>query len=232
MHDTIVIFSHWFGVRKHSGWLFTDIADALQILSIESVLFNYNEYNEETRELFALPFSAQAKILQEIINTTVREHPDKRIIIIWHSQGCIIPCLCDLSSVHALVMLSPFFHTEIKSVIERYTKDPANTFSLTNQSTRKRSDGSTTIIPPEYWRERFDTDITKLYNETATKKNMYIISPLQDEIMDFNEYKKLKNLFILNLDGDHNFSQQRRQPVIGRIKYIIQSVWFLSYRRK
>jgi hypothetical protein len=50
------------------------------------VLFDYNDYNEETKELFALPFSEQAKKLQRVIEETRAKYPTQKIVIVGQSQ--------------------------------------------------------------------------------------------------------------------------------------------------
>lgn len=118
-------------------------------------------------------------------------------------------------------MISPFFHTEAKDIIDRYTKDPSNIFSMTDTSTRKRSDGTTTMIPPSYRKERFETDVINLYNKKAIENEVYIFYGLQDQIISFDEYNKVKNIYLMNLDGDHDFSKQYRQPLVDKIKHVV-----------
>jgi ACT domain-containing protein len=222
MNKTIVIFSHGLGLRKDAGWLFTDISAELETVGIQSVLFDYNEYNEDTKELFAISFSDQAKKLQNVIDATYQDNPDAKLIIIGHSQGCIIPALCDLTHISAILILSPFFHTDMKDVLERYSKLTWNILNLTGNSLRKRSDWSTTIIPAEYRKERFATDVVTLYNELAVKRELYIIYALQDAIMEFTEHNRIKNAYMINIDGDHDFKKPFRSVLIKIILHILK----------
>ncbi len=226
MSKTIVIFSHGFGVRQDCKWIFADIRDALVHLDITCIFFDYNEFNEDTKELFAISFSEQAKKLQAIINSTHKNNPDAQIVVIWHSQGCIIPTLCDLTHVSSIIMLSPFFHTDMKDVLHRYTKLAWNNMDLTGETRRKRSDWTTTVIPAEYRKERFNTDVVSLYNELAMRKNVYIIYALQDEIMQFTEHNRIKNAYMLNIDGNHDFTKPFR---VVLIKIILKIMKFNAY---
>lgn len=217
----VVIFSHGFGLRKDNRGLFTQIGTELEASGIKTVYFDYNRFDEKTKNLYTEPFSVQAKKLQEVIDETYKRYPNYEIIILGQSQGSFIPTLCDVKSISKVIGMSPFFHTEMKDIVRRYTKNKENTLNLTGNSTRKRSDGSTTIIPATYWKERFETDVVKLYNELAEKVDLVLISPLQDEIMDITDLRKIKQASIINLDGDHDFSSQYRYKLMQTILKLI-----------
>ncbi len=217
----IVIFSHWFGIRSGSYGLFTDLIKEFNNLWIESILTEYCDYHPDTNEVRVKPFSEQAIILQNTIDHTARNNPDADIILIGQSQWSTIISLCDTSKIKRIIMISPFFHTEAKDIIDRYTKDPSNIFSMTDTSIRKRSDGTTTMIPPSYREERFEINVINFYNRKAIENEVYIFYGLQDQIISFDEYNKVKNIYLMNLDGDHDFSRQYRQPIIEKIKHVI-----------
>lgn len=218
---TIVIFSHGFGVRSGSYGLFTDLIKEFDSLWIESLLTEYCNYNPNTNEVRVKPFSEQAKILQATIDKTIQNNADSDIILIGQSQWSTIISFCNTEKIKKIIMISPFFHTEAKDIVARYTKDPNNIFSMTETSTRKRSDGTTTMIPPSYRKERFNTDVLNLYNKKAIENEIYIFYGLQDQIINFDEYNKVKNIYLMNLDGDHDFSKQYRQPLIDKVKHIV-----------
>ena len=217
MANTVIIFSHGMGLRKDNRGMFDDISQALKDSGIEMVTFDYCDFNSETSELSVLPFSANAKKLQAQIDLVLTRKPDANIIIIGQSQGCIIPALCDLSHISQIIAISPFFHTNIQETISRYKSNFKSEVNLTAITKRIRSDGTTTIIPPEYWKERFETDVVKLFNETALKTRLTLICPIQDEIMKYTELKLIKYARIINADGNHDFSGQYRSILINII---------------
>ncbi len=223
----IAIFSHGFWVRYDSKWMFLEIKETLNKLWIDCVLFNYFDLDEESQEITVSSFTQQAALLQQQIDDITKKHPEGRIIIIGHSQWCVIPWLCKLTNVYWLLMLSPFFHTEMKDILNRYTKDPWNTINFTWVSKRKRSDWTTTIIPKSYWKERFDTDIVQLYNTMATQTRMCIIYALQDQVITFKDHHRIKNAYMLNIDGKHDFEKEHRKKLIENIKIIVPTL-FLS----
>lgn len=214
---TIAIFSHGMGVRKDDRGLFPDIAHALEDRGVTSVLFEYNIIDEEKKEIFVPSFTEQAKTLQKVLGETMLQSPGARIVIIAHSQGCVMPALCNLDGVSQVVGIAPFFHTNITEVLKRYEADPENVIDFSSISKRRRSDGSTTIIPPEYWSERFKTDMASLYNSLALKTQLTLIYGHEDEIMDFNDLRDIQYTRIINAQGDHNFSKGYRPKLIELI---------------
>jgi len=223
MSSTHIIFSHGFGVRADNRGLFTELSEILSGLGITTQMFDYNQYDETTKELHAIPFSQQAQLLQSQIAQARHAHPEARLVIIGQSQGSIIPALCDLSEIDTVIGVSPFFHTSMEAIMARYTKDPSNVLSLTETSRRKRSDGSTTVIPPEYWKERFGTDMIALYNDMAQRTHVTLIYPLQDELMTFEDFERIKGARIINLDGKHDFTKPHRQTLFQSILWELRS---------
>lgn len=210
----VVIFSHGFGLRKDNRGLFTMLSKKLEKKGIKTILFDYNKYDSKLKKLYVAPFSAQAKKLQEVIDKTVKKYSKSEIIIIGQSQGSFIPTLCDVDDVKKVIGISPFLYGKMEGVIRRYTKSPENVLNFSGESIRKRSDGSTTVIPASYWKERFNSKVEDLYNQLAEKTNLVLISPLQDEIMDITDLRKVKQASIVNLDGDHDFSDPYREKLI------------------
>ncbi len=213
----VVIFSHGFGLRKDNRGLFTLLGKEIEGLGFETVYFDYNKYDPKTKKLYTIPFSAQAKKLQRVIDQVSDRYPNYKIYIIGQSQGSFIPALCNTKRIDKIIGMSPFFHTDMKDIMRRYTKSKENVLNFSGISIRRRTDGSITIIPPEYWKERFETDVVSLYNSLALKTDLVLISPLQDEIMDIMDLRKIKHASIINLDGDHDFSSEYRFDLVKTV---------------
>lgn len=217
----IVIFSHGFGVRKDASGLFIEIEKMLSHEGIESVMFDYNKINEEKNEFTVMSFSEQAEILKSVIKEVQASEEDAVIDIIAHSQGAVMVALSDVSKIRKIVLLAPFFHTDIDNVVERYKKFPSSQIDFNGISRRTRSDGSTTIIPKSYWQERFTTDVYGVYNNLALKSDLTIINASEDEVMDKINLSRISNANILNVHGDHNFSGDNRKSLIEVIKNLV-----------
>ena len=219
----IVIFSHGFGVQKDALGLFTDIEKALSPHGIESVMFDYCDYNEETKEIFVPSFSEQTKKLQIVIDETLKNFPDATVDIIGHSQGPIMVALANITGIRKVIAMSPFFHTDIHEITERYKKFPQSEINFSGISRRARSNGTTTVIPSEYWSERFATDVYDLYNKLALITDLTIINAGEDQVMKDKgaDLLKIFNTRIINIHGDHDFSKEYRSDLINLIGGII-----------
>ena len=126
MQKHFVIFSHGFGVLKDARGLFTELSAMLSSHGIQSVLFDYdyNEIKHGTKEVITKPFSEQAKVLQCVIDETRTKNPDSTIDIIAHSQGTVMIALAKPHGIRRVISMSPFFHTDIDRVTERYKRFP------------------------------------------------------------------------------------------------------------
>lgn len=218
----IVIFSHGFGVQKDSSGLFTEISEYLSSLGVNSILFDYNIIDHEKKEVTVRSFSEQTKILQSIINQTIKDNPKAIIDVIGHSQGAVMVANASLKGIRKVLIIAPFFHTDIKKVMERYTKFPNSEFNLTGISRRTRSDGTTTVIPSEYWSERFNTDIYNIYNKLALLSDLTIIRAGEDQIMKEPNLLNIFNAFIISVHGDHDFRKEYRKSLLEVIKKILK----------
>lgn len=213
LKNKVIVFSHGMGVGRDNRGLFTEISQRVEDMGATTYLFDYNKIDEIARTMEVLPFSEQALLLQDTIDHAHEAHPGAEIVIIAQSQGCLIPALCDMSHVKHVINIAPFFHTNMQDVLRRYTSSPENVVDFTGVSIRKRTDGTTTIIPASYWRERFSTDVVALYNNLAQRVLLTLISALQDEVMDNIELRQIKYARIINTDGNHDFTAQYR-PIL------------------
>jgi hypothetical protein len=212
-----VIFSHGFGVFKDSRGLFDALAIHLADLHVTSTQFDYGTYDADKKELYFPAFSVQCEILKQKVEEVRKEFPHKRIIIIAHSQGSVAVALAQLEGILLFIGIAPFFHTNQNEVVARYTGDSRNILDIDGESRRYRTDGSITVIPQVYWKERFALNITDIYNQCAMRQKTLFINALQDEIIKDTKLYEIKNAFILNLDGDHDFSEKYRANLIKKV---------------
>lgn len=215
----IVIFSHGFGTNKDSRGLFTEISNSLSSYNIEFITFDYDEI--KGKEHITKPFSEQTKIFQNVLDNTIKKNPEATIDIISQSQGLVMVALAKIKGVRKIVGMSPFFHTDIQKVMERYKKFSESEINLNGISKRYRTDGSITIIPPEYWSERFATNVYEIYNKLALNNDLTIINAAEDQVIDSFNLLKIYNAKIINIHGDHDFSGEYRPNLIKVLKDII-----------
>lgn len=210
--DTVVLFSHGFGIRKENLGLFTYIRENLEDHGFTTELFDYYKYNEQTKEIFTIPFSEQATILEQKIQYVHNQYPHQKIAIVAHSQGCIIPALCrDIAPVSAMIGLSPFFLTDQKKVYERYAARAKSVTDFTSESKRAHSDGTTTVIYPSYWTERFSVDMYLRFNLLAQKLPLTLVYGTKDSVMADVDLEQLYGMNIIKTDSDHDFTGEYRE---------------------
>ncbi len=82
------------------------------------------------------------------------------------------------------------------------------------------SDGSTTVIHPEYWQSLAGIEPTKLYNRLARFTALRIINARQDEVLGSVSLKGIDpGISLVTLDGNHNFEGEETR---SRLLYILQ----------
>ncbi|MDQ6985465.1 MAG: hypothetical protein Q9M91_06970 [Candidatus Dojkabacteria bacterium] len=216
--NKIIIFSHGFGIQKDNLGLFTFIAEKIEKLGMKSVLFDYYEYNAETKEIFSTAFSEQAVKLQNKIDSVSANNPDSEIIIIAQSQGSIIPTLCDVKNISKIIGISPFFMTDRESVHQRYASRAGNSApDFDGVSKRKHSNGQTTVIPEKYWQERFNSKQESQYSELGTKTSLVLIYGSEDGLVESADLTKVDNCKLIELPGNHDFTGESRDSLYNEV---------------
>ena len=82
-----------------------------------------------------------------------------------------------------------------------------------------RSDGSTTVIHPEYWQSLAGIEPVKLYNRLARFTALRIINARDDDVLGNVSFEGIDpSISFVTLPGDHNFKEESRK----RILYILQ----------
>lgn len=214
----IVIFSHGFGVRKEDRGLFTAIAQALP--DAESVLFNYNPINEKANTLTAQPLSEQTRKLRKVINTARAEHPGAIIDLVCHSQGCVVAALLKPRDIRKIIMLTPPDDVSEAVVAEQLARHREEPIDTTQRTRLLRTDGSTTVIHPEYWQSLAGVNPVKLYNRLAKFTALRIINARQDEVLGTVAFEGLNpDISNVTLEGGHNFDDEDSRK---RLLYILQ----------
>lgn len=205
----IVIFSHGFGVHKDDRGLFTDITAALR--DVKTVMFDYNEIDEQNNTITVLPFSDQVEKLKKIVEEQRQAMPNAVIDLICHSQGSLVVAIAKLSDIRKTVLIAPPTDVGIERTLRRYKDNPKAEIDLDGLTKLPRTDGSITLVPAKYWRERNDVDApVSLYNKLAEATELIIIKAKQDNVLGETLFDNLdKSVQMIELDGDHGFTKSR-----------------------
>ncbi len=214
----IIIYSHGFGVRKEDRGLFTAIARALP--AAKHVMFDYNPINESSNTLTAKPLHEQALKLRKVINTTRAENPGATIDIVCHSQGCVIAALVKPREIRKLIMITPPDTVDEQVVAQQLGSREATPIDTTVRTRLLRSDGSTTVIHPEYWQSLAGIKPVKLYNLLGRVTGLRIIAAKQDEVLGTTNFEGLDpTISLVRLNGGHNFDEPAARD---QLLYILQ----------
>ncbi len=216
----IVIFSHGFGVKKDGRGLFTDITNALP--NIKSVMFDYNDIDEKNNLVTAKPFSEQVKIFEKNLEEARTNNPNAMVDIVCHSQGAIVVALAKPVGIRKIVLIAPPATSNTDRMVKLFQSRPGTVIDMQGVSKLSRADGSTTIIPAEYWEERKDVEPIKSYSELSQLTKLVIINANQDEILSAGSFADVKNAEIMSIDGDHNFSGESRKGLIEVVRNLIE----------
>ena len=214
----IIIFSHGFGVRQTDRGLFTAISKSLP--RAQSVMFDYNPINEESNTLTAQPLHDQAMKLRKVINATRAEYPGATLDLVCHSQGCVVAAMVKPRGIRKVIMITPPDDISEATVVDQLGTKNGIAIDVTVRTRLARSDGSTTVIHPEYWQGLAGIDPVKLYNRLARFTDLRIINARQDEVLGKVSFERIDPaISLVTLDGNHNFDDDEARK---RILWILQ----------
>jgi pimeloyl-ACP methyl ester carboxylesterase len=213
--NSIILFSHGFGIRKDNLGLFTFLAGRLHNLGFATVQFDY--YKIKGQETITISYSKQAKILSAQIQQIRETDANKKIIIIAQSQGCLIPAMTDLPGVVKVIAISPFLITDKETVYKKYAAKTGGVTELTGISWRLHTDGTITVIPPEYWTERFRLDQYACYNDLGAKVPLTLIYGSQDPVMSAIDVKRIRHAKLISCNADHDFTGSENRAELWQI---------------
>jgi hypothetical protein len=90
-------------------------------------------------------------------------------------------------------------------------------------TTYPRRDGSTTIIPADYWKSREGVVPITLYNKFAKSTQLTIINAEQDEVLGNTDFSGLiTDIKVLALPANHDFTGDTRQILTSTIKDLLK----------
>ena len=214
-----IVCSHGFGVAKDDRGLFPDAVAS--IADAEIIMFNYGIVDEHQKTVIVTPFSHQVKTLEGVLSETRGKHPDAIIDLVCHSQGCITAALLAPKNIRRTIMLSPPYRLDVQGTIDRFKQNPQTLIDMNGVSHLVRADGTTTIVPKEFWEEARDKHPVELYNIFSEITDLFIVNANQDNVLGAEDStglsRKIKNA---NMDGDHGFKGDARMG----LKLFIQNI--------
>lgn len=211
-----IIFSHGFGVKADARGMFTEIAANFPKYQCE--MFDYNHILENG-DIEVAPLDEQAKKLQDILNKQ-----EDKVILIAHSQGCIIAGMINLDNVERVILLAPPEKMSMQRVLDKLMRKPGAEINLDGMSKLPRSDGTTTLISREYIESVSNINPLKIYQTIADTVDTTIVRCTEDEVLGLTEVNEIKNATHIDIDADHDFTGTGRTKLLNMLSGELKSI--------
>ncbi len=207
-----IICSHGFGTAKDDRGLFPD---AIALVSgAEIIMFDYGIVDSVHNTVTVAPLSEQEKKLDEVITQTRNINPDAVIDLVCHSMGCVTAALLKPVGIRKTLFLAPPYHLDGKRILDRFGRNPKTIMNRNGTSILARADGTSTIMPKEFWDEAAGQDCIPLYNSFANLTEVEIVNAKQDNVLgDQGAVILSPKIHIVNIDGNHGFTDDARAPL-------------------
>jgi hypothetical protein len=215
----ILVFVHGFGVRWDSRGMFTDIEQSLP-RSWGKVLFDL--YKIESKDVFVTSINEQVQRLSEVLGQLKFNYPDLKVHLLAHSQGCMITALLKPKIPGKVILLAPPEH--IGTRLEEYFNNYPGSHKVEGELIVPRRDKTITHIPAEYFKQSQNTNVQELILEYSNLKKINFLHATKDEVLGGVSYKllqKTKNIEIIELPADHNFTGQSRLELVKYVSQIL-----------
>lgn len=214
-----IVYSHGFGVERDARGMFTDIAAAFP--EAENVLFDYNIPDRAVNTLMVRPLSEQKDILLAEIARVKMQCPDASIDIVAHSIGSVVAALARPGGIRKAIFLAPPFELASSS-LQRFAGRPGSVIDPDGLSRLARRDGSFTLVPAAFWKERESIDPVALFNAFSEMTELIVILANQDDVVS-TERKPLLSprIRVIAIDGDHDFRYESRANLVKTLTQIL-----------
>ncbi len=215
----VIIYSHGFGVERDARGMFTDIAAAFP--GAENVMFDYNIPNRAENTLTVRPLSEQKDILLAEITRVKAQSEDTPIDIIAHSIGSVVVALAQPEGIRRIILIAPPLELASSS-LNRFAGRPGSVIDPDGLSRLARRDGSFTLVPAAFWKEREAIDPVMLFNALSDRTELFVVLANQDDVVSTERTSLLSpQIQVIGIDGDHDFRMESRVGLIETLKKIL-----------
>ncbi|PIY17104.1 hypothetical protein CO112_02105 [Candidatus Dojkabacteria bacterium CG_4_9_14_3_um_filter_150_Dojkabacteria_WS6_41_13] len=225
--NRLLVCSHGFGVKSDSRGIFTMVKESFKDHFL-GVGFHYVSVDDFTGSTFVYEFSTQVQKLLTVIEKVQGKYGKKRITIIGHSQGCLIPSLMlrdHPMEIEKLILLSPSPTTDlVRKMTSYWGNRVGSTVDLNGLSAFSRSDGAITYVPAAFWKEAKTTFPVELFKFVADNYPTYFVRPINDEVVPEKDYallKALKPKHYFELKNGHDYKEDNRIGLLGLLNKIL-----------
>ncbi|MFZ5391093.1 MAG: hypothetical protein ACOZAJ_02340, partial [Patescibacteria group bacterium] len=108
--------------------------------------------------------------------------------------------------------------------ISNFKNRPGCVVNINGWSKFPRLDGTTTLVPKEYWQSRRGINPVNLYNDFVKLTNLTIITARDDKPASAVPPKEpSQDIKVITLPGGHNFDGEYRAELLNTVKNIFLS---------
>lgn len=219
MSSHYIIYSHGFGVRKDDRGLMTDIASAIP--NTEHIMFDYNDFDENTNTMRVLPLTKQVERLREKIDSLTLEEGDV-VDLVAHSQGCLVSALAKPKGIRRMIFITPPDNVDTSRLIGFFGDREGSIIDIDGESRIPRRDGTTTIIQADYWKSLEPLNPIRLYNRLPDLSKVTFIIANEDEVLGVSIFDQVdESIDLEQLEGNHDFNGEYRVALIKRVSELL-----------
>ena len=213
-----IVFSHGFGVARDARGLFTDIEQDY-FSEYACVRFDYATHLENGDTKIG-SFQTMKDTLEAVIVRTQELYSPLTLHVIAHSLGGLVAMTqTDQFDGHA-IMLAPSV-TPVGSKLQNYfLEKEGTTVNVDGVMIAKRSDGTSTYISGNFWKELGVYAPLEVYANVAS--DLHVLQAKQDEIITNHPelIKKIPQVIFSEINGNHDFTGESRMQVRQYIRDI------------
>jgi len=214
--ESVVVFSHGFGVGKDARGLFADIAGALPVAT---VMFDYNEVDPGDGSLTVAPLDTQARKLGQAIAAARAQYPGLPVDLVCHSQGCVVAAILRPAGVRRAVFLAPPATLSAQRMKRQFGGRPGSRISMDGVSLLRRSDGTFTKVPATYWPSIQNRNVPQLCNDFAAITDLVVVIAAMDEVVGAGDFSRLSpDVRVIQLPARHNFDGAERPELLRVVR--------------
>lgn len=219
MSSHYIIYSHGFGVRKDDRGLMTDIASAIP--NAEHIMFDYNDFDENTNTMRVSPLTKQVERLREKIESLTLQEGDV-VDLVAHSQGCLVSALAKPKDIRHMVFITPPDNVDTSRLIGFFGDREGSVIDIDGESRIPRRDGTTTIIHADYWKSLAPLDPIRLYNRLPDLSKVTFIIANEDEVLGVSNFDQVdERIDLEQLEGNHDFNGEYRDALTKRVSELL-----------
>lgn len=220
----VIVFSHGFGVKRDSRGMFSELAELLKN-NFLLVLFDYVSIDGQNNTTVP-SLTTQSKMLDAVIDYMNKNYDLKEVNLLAHSLGCEIAGISSPPNLNTVVLVAPPTAPPAESIKEHFKKRAGTKINESAVSVIRRSDGTLTYIPADFWIDAKIVNPLDKYLELSKKsKRFYVVRAKHDQVLAEEDYSVLRSspkIDFIDIDGNHDFDNKFRKGWLNSMEKLFK----------